>query len=611
MNNKEIALQYLAHGLSVIPLSSPSMISKKLPPEEFILKCKKPLVSWKEYQFRLPTENEVKEWFNREPLANIGIITGKISNLVVFDLDSEGAIIWARHQGGFPDSVKATTGRGCHIYMKYPDFDVVNSVNKDLKMDIRADGGFVVAPPSEHGSGKKYVWVEGYSIFDRELADHVPWTRDYLKEYGTKTNQPKKESHPKPLKTVSGTQPEATLDQYAAILQNGAQQGNRNDSATKLIGHLLGKGNDEVVVWEMVKQWNQSKNNPPLGGNELRKIFDSIRDLHSKNSKKETEKKETEKKEIDVTKFLDNESKVSADYNEQYVRIPFAAGDLLANMQEKMNGGLMGGRTYILGGIPTAGKTVLLNNIADNVCLNGHPVIFFSYDDGVTELRYRSYSRFSGSDIEQFNNRELSSQNVMTIFQNDNVAAISKMKYVVQEMIKIEDWPQIVQKIYARHQKAPVLIVDYLRKVKIGSNRFDERLRVDEIMSALTNIAKQYNLPVIAISELSRESYKSGQRLNMSSFKESGNIEYEASWLGILAAVEDDGNGEFCLKENLNHLINQNGNIDLVVFKAKRGTGTTGKISLKLDKSHMSVRDRIEGTKSSNGHQQKRSSKFD
>ena len=55
----------------------------------------------------------------------------------------------------------------------------------------------------------------------------------------------------------------------------------------------------------------------------------------------------------------------------------------------------------------------------------------------------------------------------------------------------------------------------------------------------------------------------------MTSFKESGNIEYAASWLGILAAVEDDG---YTLKNDWERIINHDGNIDLIVFKAKRGT---------------------------------------
>ena len=320
-------------------------------------------------------------------------------------------------------------------------------------------------------------------------------------------------------------------------------------------------------------------------------------------------KNDKEKKDIDVVQFLDTETKVTAEYDEQYVRIPFA-GSLLPIMASKMNGGLIGGRTYFLGGIPSSGKTVLINNIADNICLNGHPVLFFSYDDGRTELRYRTYCRFSGFDIEEFNNCLLSKSDVETICRNDSVSSISKLKYVVQKTIKVDDWSQLIDKIYARHQKAPVIMIDYLRKVKTESNRMDERLRVDEILSTLTDMAKIHNLPVLVISELARDSYKTGHRLSMASFKESGSIEYEASWLGILAAVEEDGFG-YSLKKDWERIVNHDGNIDLIVFKAKRGTGVTGRVALKLDKSKMTVRDRIEATKADSVTPLRRVSQFD
>jgi replicative DNA helicase len=198
---------------------------------------------------------------------------------------------------------------------------------------------------------------------------------------------------------------------------------------------------------------------------------------------------------------------------------------------------------------------------------------------------------------------------VETICRNDSVSSISKLKYVIQKTIKVNDWPQMVNKINARHQKAPVIMIDYLRKVKTEGNRLDERLRVDEILSTLTDMAKMHNLPVLVISELARDSYKTGQRLSMASFKESGSIEYEASWLGILAAVEEDGFG-YSLKNNWEHIVNHDGNIDLIVFKAKRGTGTTGRISLKLDKSKMTVRDRIESTKTDSVTPLRKASKF-
>jgi replicative DNA helicase len=173
------------------------------------------------------------------------------------------------------------------------------------------------------------------------------------------------------------------------------------------------------------------------------------------------------------------------------------------------------------------------------------------------------------------------------------IAKIMKFKYVVEEIIPVEKWGVLIDQIKRIHDKPPVIMIDYLRKLRTENSTSDERLRVDDILSNLTGLAKKHNIPVLAISELARDSYKSGQRLSMASFKESGTIEYEASWLGILAAVEEI-NGEYKLKNNWERIIEQDGNIDLIVFKAKRGTGATGKIPLKVDKNKMTVSDRMD-----------------
>jgi hypothetical protein len=95
----------------------------------------------------------------------------------------------------------------------------------------------------------------------------------------------------------------------------------------------------------------------------------------------------------------------------------------------------------------------------------------------------------------------------------------------------------------------------------------------------------------------------------MASFKESGSIEYEASWLGILAAVEEK-NGEYILKNNWERIIEQDGNVDLIVFKTKRGTGVTGKIPLKVDKNKMTVKDRKSYSKVDSVSAMKKASMF-
>lgn len=631
MSTKEIALSYLRKNLSVIPLWSPEMVRSRPPqhyvdalnralaenknretprPDEeiqaelFTRQCKLPLVKWAEFQNRRATEQEITDWFEKWPAANIGIVTGKISNLVVFDLDSEDAVSYAKEQGGFPDTVKVKTGKGYHVYALHPGFEIRNSVNKKLDIDIRSDGGYVAAPPSMHGSGQRYSWEEGSSIHDIDLAPCEYWMIDYLKSIAEAGVAAPKKANESTIKTKENLQTVRTADgddEYAAILQNGATEGNRNHTVTKLVGHLLGKGISATETWEIVHTWNLTKNNPPLDEDEMRRTFDSIKESQELRAKTE--------KEIEVCQFLDTVDKVIADYDQQYVKVPFG-GSLLSSMESKMNGGLIGGRTYVLGGIPSAGKTVLVNNIADNICINGHPLLLFSYDDGRSEIRYRTYARFTGFEIEDFNNRRISKTDVEAICKNSSVSSINGNKYIVQEVFKVEEWPKLVEKIHKRHQKTPVIMVDYLRKIKTENNRGEERLRVDEILFNLTNMAKAHNMPIMVISELARDSYKAGQRLSMASFKESGSIEYEASWLGILAAVEEDANG-YSLKNDWERIINNDGNIDLIVFKAKRGTGLMCRIPLKLDKAKMTVRDRIESSKIDSVSAMKKVSKYD
>ena len=162
---------------------------------------------------------------------------------------------------------------------------------------------------------------------------------------------------------------------------------------------------------------------------------------------------------------------------------------------------------------------------------------------------------------------------------------------MIEGTINVEKWDDLIEQIIKLKSIPPVIMVDYLRKLRTESDASDERLRVDDILSNLTGLAKKHNIPVLAISELARDSYKSGQRLSMASFKESGTIEYEASWLGILAAVEEK-DGQYMVKNDWEKMIQQDGNIDLIVFKAKRGTGVTGKIPLKVDRDKMTVTDR-------------------
>lgn len=142
---KDWALKYRALGLSVIPLRP---------------KSKEPLIPWTEFQTRLATETEIQEWFAKTPTANIGIVTGAISGLVVVDLDGPEGITSGQTLK-LQSPIITLTGNGRQLFYRHPGqgSKICNSVKKVAPgIDIRGDGGYVCAAPSIHPNGKMYAW---------------------------------------------------------------------------------------------------------------------------------------------------------------------------------------------------------------------------------------------------------------------------------------------------------------------------------------------------------------------------------------------------------------------------------------------------------------------
>lgn len=98
----QVALKYKALGFSLLPVRRVD---------------KKPLVPWQEFQKRLPTEEEVARWWQRWPAANVAIITGKVSGVVVLDVDGpEGEASLRGRQ--VPPTPTVLTGKGRHLYFR-------------------------------------------------------------------------------------------------------------------------------------------------------------------------------------------------------------------------------------------------------------------------------------------------------------------------------------------------------------------------------------------------------------------------------------------------------------------------------------------------------------
>ncbi len=163
----------LTLGFSVIPIRHPETdadepVGKKgkRPPSGF---------AWREYQNRKPSPQELEQWDGQQ--CNVGVVTGKISNLVVIDIDDESVFDeLATRNLELPTTGAVKTARGWHYYFRHPGGTVGNraGLHGIRGLDIRGDGGYVVGPGSMHESGVLYE-IE-YPLND--LAPLPTWVCD-------------------------------------------------------------------------------------------------------------------------------------------------------------------------------------------------------------------------------------------------------------------------------------------------------------------------------------------------------------------------------------------------------------------------------------------------
>lgn len=253
----DYAQKYWDIGLMIIPLNG-----------------KKALTSWEEYQEKRPmTENYVKKnFFNSN--CNIAIVTGKVSNIIVLDIDNQESYEVMKSILPLNTPICKTT-HGYHYYFSYEQGynnmtrTLTNGLrkyfnNQNLKVDLRSDGGYVVAPPSIHPDSKQeYEWIN-------DIVEYVPqsmptWLKDVILAS-------------KNIVTPDFIQ-DAPKDWIDSLLETGVQEGSRNDTAARISGYFFNKGLSKTTVLHILTDWNK-KNEPPLNDKELKTIIESIYKKH-------------------------------------------------------------------------------------------------------------------------------------------------------------------------------------------------------------------------------------------------------------------------------------------------------------------------------------------
>ncbi|MCX7001943.1 MAG: bifunctional DNA primase/polymerase, partial [bacterium] len=159
------ATHYLQLGFSVIPIRSMDYdsLSGKY--------CKAPALpsgGLKPFFDTRADTNQLYDWFVTQGHSNMAICTGRVSGIVVIDFDSQAA--YDTIKDTLPHTVIAKSPRGIHCYFSYPLGHTIKCmVGYRKNIDIKADGGYIICPPSTTADGKyRYEWI--YSPFDTPLA---------------------------------------------------------------------------------------------------------------------------------------------------------------------------------------------------------------------------------------------------------------------------------------------------------------------------------------------------------------------------------------------------------------------------------------------------------
>ena len=231
----EQANEYIDQGWSILPVKP----SEKRPY----------MTNWLQYQHVKATKDMAENWFTSLTGAGVGMVTGRISGVVVLDIESYCRIPIEELLRRYPTQMVSRTGSGgYHLFYIYPNDvpKIANRVGIFEGADIRADGGFIVLPPTRHPNGRQYEWVKtGFpGVFPKALLDIQ-------------------------------SQPKAQGDGWITEALRGVSEGGRNDTCAKLAGYFFRKGLNADIVEALLSEWNE-RNDPPLPMREVRTTIKSI-----------------------------------------------------------------------------------------------------------------------------------------------------------------------------------------------------------------------------------------------------------------------------------------------------------------------------------------------
>jgi replicative DNA helicase len=239
---------------------------------------------------------------------------------------------------------------------------------------------------------------------------------------------------------------------------------------------------------------------------------------------------------------------------------------------DKLTAGLQPGDLVIVAGRPSMGKTAFAINIGEHVAIDqGMPVAVFSMEMGAQQLALRMLSS-----VGRINQQRLRTGRLET----DDWPKLSEaMRRMQDALLFIDETPALnslevrarARRLARTYGKLGLIVVDYLQLMSAASGSNENRAtEISEISRSLKALAKELQVPVVALSQLNRTvEQRTDKRPVMSDLRESGAIEQDAD---VIMALYRE--------EHYVHDTPEKGVAEVLILKQRNGP--TGRVNLRF-----------------------------
>jgi len=198
---------------------------------------------------------------------------------------------------------------------------------------------------------------------------------------------------------------------------------------------------------------------------------------------------------------------------------------------DRVTGGLRAGQMIVIAARPSVGKTSLAMNIAEHVAVDrNQPVGVFSLEMTGAELIYRMACSRARIDSERARDGELQERDFSTLATATQQIAKAPLFICEKSGLSIMQLSARARRMHKRH-KLKLLVIDYLQLMQGKGSRYEQ---ITEISMGVKTLAKELGIPVIILSQLSREVEKEDREPRLSDLRESGAIEQDADMVLFL-----------------------------------------------------------------------------